>query len=133
MTVGKNGVLRRAFVMSVNSGQEAEYRRRHNPIWPEMERTLRSHGVLCYSIFLDPCSGSLFGYVEFESQEQWDAIASTEACKRWWAHMRELMPTNPDNSPVQRDLPEVFHIEAEPGGLEPDSAPRPTPEALPVR
>ncbi len=77
-----------------------------------MERALRSHGVRCYSIFLDPCSGSLFAYVEFESQEQWDAIASTEACKRWWAHMREIMPTNPDNSPVQRDLCEVFHLEA---------------------
>jgi len=111
MSLGQNGVLRRAFVMSVHAGQEAEYRRRHNPIWPELERTLKSHGVRCYSIFLDPCSGSLFAYVEFESQEQWDSIARTEACKKWWAHMREIMPTNPDNSPVQRDLHEVFHLE----------------------
>jgi hypothetical protein len=25
--------------------------------------------------------------------------------------MRELMPSNPDDSPVTRDLQEVFHIE----------------------
>jgi len=119
--------------MSVNSGQEAEYCRRHNPIWPEMEETLKSHGVVRYSIFLDPYNRSLFAYVEFESYEQWDAIAQTEVCQRWWAHMREIMPSNPDDSPVQRELCEVFHIEAEGIGLESDSAPRQTAAVLPLR
>lgn len=111
MSLAETGVLRRAFVMKVDPGQEAEYRRRHNPIWPELERTLKSHGVRRYSIFLDRSTGSLFGYVEFETQEQWDAVAKTEVCQKWWAHMKEIMPTNPDNSPVQRDLCEVFHLE----------------------
>ncbi len=37
-------MMRRAFVMSVNAGCEAEYERRHRPIWPELEQTLRDHG-----------------------------------------------------------------------------------------
>jgi L-rhamnose mutarotase len=32
-------------------------------------------------------------------------------CQRWWKYMREVMPANPDNSPVSTELKEVFHIE----------------------
>lgn len=103
-------MIRKAFVMSVNPGQEAEYERRHNPIWPELEGVLRAHGVHNYSIFLHPETRQLFAYAEIESEERWAAIARTPICKKWWACMKDLMPSNPDNSPVARDLKEVFHI-----------------------
>ena len=47
-------MIRKAFVLSVHEGHEAEYERRHRPIWPELEAVLRSHGVHTYSIFLHP-------------------------------------------------------------------------------
>ena len=96
--------------MSVHPGQEREYGQRHRPIWPELERTLLDHGVLTYSIFLDSATRDLFAYVEFESEERWAAVASTDVCRRWWRHMRELMPSRADDSPVSVDLTEVFHI-----------------------
>lgn len=98
--------------MSVNEGQEAEYEKRHSPIWPELEQTLKDHGVLDYSIFLDPETCQLFGYAVIEDEERWNAIAKTEVCRRWWKHMREIMPSNSDNSPVASELREVFHIES---------------------
>ena len=104
-------MIRKAFVMSVNEGCEAEYERRHSPIWPELEATLKAHGVRSYSIFLYPATRQLFAYAEIDSEEQWAAIAHTEVCKRWWANMRELMPSNPDHSPVSAELAEVFHID----------------------
>jgi len=104
-------MIRKAFVMSVNEGQEAEYQRRHSPIWPEMERVLKEHGVHNYSIFLHPETRQLFGYVEVEDEARWDAIAQTEPCGRWWKHMADVMPTNPDSSPVSADLKEVFHLD----------------------
>jgi L-rhamnose mutarotase len=104
-------MIRRAFRMWVTEGQAEEYERRHTPIWPELESTLLEHGVRTYSIFLDRPTNELFAYVEFESEERWAAIAQTEVCQRWWRHMREIMPSNPDNSPVSRDCREVFHIE----------------------
>jgi L-rhamnose mutarotase len=103
-------MIRKAFVMSVNAGQEEEYERRHRPIWPELEDTLRSHGVHNYSIFLHPGTRQLFGYAEIESEERWAAIADTPVCRRWWAHMADLMPSNPDHSPVSEPLREVFHM-----------------------
>jgi L-rhamnose mutarotase len=108
-------MIRKAFRMSVNPGQHAEYVRRHNPIWPELERTLVEHGVRSYSIFLEPSSGQLFAYAEIESEERWRAIASTDVCRRWWQSMRELMPSNADASPISLDLTEVFHIEPDRG------------------
>jgi L-rhamnose mutarotase len=106
-------MLRKAFRMSVAAGQEAEYERRHRPIWRELEETLVAHGVRDYSIFLDPATRDLFGYAEIESEERWNAIAATDVCRRWWRHMREIMPSNPDDSPVSRELREVFHMEAQ--------------------
>ncbi len=104
-------MIRKAFRMRVNEGVEDEYERRHRPIWRELEEVLFAHGVRTYSIFLDPLTRDLFGYVEIESEARWAAIADTDVCRRWWRSMRELMPANADDSPVSRDLSEVFHIE----------------------
>jgi L-rhamnose mutarotase len=98
--------------MSVDGGQAAEYERRHRPIWKDLEATLFEHGVGTYSIFLDAETNDLFAYVEIEDEERWAAIATTDVCRRWWTHMREIMPSNPDDSPVSRGLREVFHIAA---------------------
>jgi len=103
-------MVRKAFRMSVNAGREGEYERRHNPIWPELADVFRDHGVLSYSIFIDPATRDLFGYVEVEDEARWEAIAATPICRRWWTAMHELMPSNGDHSPVSRELREVFHL-----------------------
>ncbi len=103
-------MIRKAFLMSVNPDKHEEYERRHRPIWAELEAAIKEHGTLSYSIFLDSETSQLFGYVEIEDEERWNAIARTGACRRWWAFMRDIMPANPDNSPVSRELREVFHI-----------------------
>jgi L-rhamnose mutarotase len=104
-------MIRKAFVMSVNAGAEAEYARRHQPIWDDLAAVLKAHGVHNYSIFLDPATRQLFGYVEIEDEARWAAIAHTEVCQRWWKHMGDIMPSNPDHSPVSRGLHEVFHLD----------------------
>lgn len=103
-------MIRKAFVMSVHPGQEAEYARRHQPIWEELAAVLKAHGAHNYSIFLHPETRQLFAYVEIEDEARWNAIASTEVCRRWWKHMGDLMPSNPDHSPVATGLKEVFHL-----------------------
>ncbi|SHJ22864.1 L-rhamnose mutarotase [Pseudozobellia thermophila] len=103
-------MIRKAFKMKVYSEQVAEYIRRHNPIWPELETALKEHGTNNYSIFIDPQSNCLFAYVETVSENQWNAIAQTEICQKWWKYMADLMETNPDDSPVSLELTEVFHL-----------------------
>ena len=88
---------------STSAGTTRSGRNWNGPSWITASRT--------YSIFLDPETRDLFGYVEFDSEERWRQVASTEVCRRWWRHMRALMPSNPDDSPISRDLREVFHID----------------------
>ena len=102
--------MRKAFRMSVNPGRSAEYEQRHQPIWKELEELLRAHGVRSYSIFIDDRTNDLFGYADIEDESQWAAVAGTDVCRRWWRYMRDIMPANPDDSPVSWDLREVFHI-----------------------
>jgi L-rhamnose mutarotase len=104
-------MIRKAFVMSVDAGSEHEYERRHRPIWPELERVLKQHGVHNYSIFLHEESRRLFAYAEIEDEARWTAIASTPECRKWWAYMKDVMPSNPDSSPVSTELLEVFHLD----------------------
>ena len=104
-------MIRKSFKMSVNPDQHEEYERRHRPIWDELAQALRDHGVHNYSIFLDEETHALFGYAEIEDEERWNAIANTDICKKWWAYMKDVMPSNPDNSPVSKNLKQVFHID----------------------
>lgn len=104
-------MIRKAFVMEVFPGQIGEYEKRHNPIWPELAEALAEHGVHNYSIFFDESTRLLFAYLEIEDAERFAAIAETEVCQRWWAHMKPLMKYNEDGTPWNRHLREVFHLD----------------------
>lgn len=104
-------MIRKAFLMKVKADAHEEYERRHRPIWTELETVLKTHGVSNYSIFLEAEMNQLFGYVEISSDELWAKIAETDECKRWWKFMKDIMPTNADNSPISVELKEVFHLD----------------------
>jgi L-rhamnose mutarotase len=104
-------MIRKFFLMQLNRGAEEEYRKRHNPIWKELEEVLLTHGVHNYSIALHAETGELFAYVEIEDEARWKAIAQTPACRRWWEHMADLMQVNPDRSPRATELQEMFHLD----------------------
>ena len=104
-------MIRKAFLMAVNTDAHDEYKRRHDPIWSDLQEVLKQHGVHNYSIFLESDSSRLFAYVEVDSEELWEQIAKTDACRRWWAFMKDIMPTNEDNSPTTTNLDEVFHLD----------------------
>jgi L-rhamnose mutarotase len=103
--------IRKAFLMTLKPGNQDEYERRHQPIWPELRKVLKEHGVRNYSIFLNRGTDQLFAYVELESEASWQQIAETEVCRRWWASMKDLMLTNSDNKPITNTLDRVFHLD----------------------
>lgn len=99
-----------AFRMTLNPGQEEEYRRRHDAIWPELVALLREAGIEDYSIHLDPETGHLFGVLRRRPDHGMDALPEHPVMKRWWAHMADIMAANPDASPVSVPLRTVFHM-----------------------
>ena len=104
-------MIRKAFRMELHPGMAQEYQRRHEELWPEMRDMINAHGGRNYSIFLDPETNALFGYIEIEDEAKWAASADTAICRKWWDYMAPLMAVNPDNSPVSHDLKPVFHLD----------------------
>lgn len=99
-----------AFKMKLHPGMEAEYRKRHDEIWPELSALLREAGVRDYSIHLDRETNVLFGVLSRPVDHSMASLPDHPVMKRWWAHMADIMESNPDNSPVQSDLVTVFHL-----------------------
>ena len=101
---------RYAFKMFLNEGCAAEYRRRHDAVWPELAQLLRESGVSNYSIHLDEETSTLFAYLERRDDHRMDALPTHPVMRRWWDHMKEIMRANPDGSPVAIPLMEMFHL-----------------------
>ncbi len=99
-----------AFRMKLNPGMQAEYKRRHDEIWPELEAALREAGVRDYSIHLDPETNILFAVMWRKTGHTMDALSRTALMRRWWDHMADIMETHPDNEPVATPLKTVFHM-----------------------
>ncbi len=99
-----------AFAMQLLPGCEAEYKARHNAIWPELSALLRDAGVSDYSIHLNPDTGVLFAVLWRTHDHGMDALSQTQVMKRWWAYMADLMETRADNAPAITQLRTVFHM-----------------------
>ena len=100
-----------AFTMKLKPSVEAEYKRRHDEIWPELSQILTEVGIRDYSIYLDRASGTLFAVQKHIPGHTADYLPTLPLMKKWWAYMADLMETNADNSPVVANLERVFHAD----------------------
>jgi len=98
-----------AFLLGMTPGTEADYRARHDAIWPEMSAALRDAGMRNYSIFRH--GTQLFAYCEVDD---WDAtqryLAENSANRRWQDYMADILdvPIDPATGSYYV-LGEMFH------------------------
>lgn len=104
-------MTRHAFKMKLKPGFEAEYKKRHDEIWPELSMALTVAGVSDYSIFLDEETLTLFAVQKLADGHTADLLPSNPVVRKWWDYMADVMEVNPDHSPVCVSLSEVFHAE----------------------
>ena len=99
-----------AFKMRLNPGCEDEYRKRHDEIWPELEKLLKDAGVSDYSIHLDRETNILFGVLWRTVNHSMDGLPTLEIMQKWSAYMADIMETHSNNEPVVTELVQVFHM-----------------------
>jgi len=104
-------MIRNAFKMKLKPDCLVEYKKRHDEIWPELVKEISDAGVSDYSIYFDEESLTLFAFQKLTDHNNADNLKNTEIVKKWWKYMADLMETNPDNSPVEKGLIEVFHMD----------------------
>jgi L-rhamnose mutarotase len=101
-----------AFRLRVREDRLEEYKAHHQQVWPELLADMHAAGYRNYSIFAD--GPELFGYLECDD---WDAaqqaLASSDANRRWQAFMRDYLatPVDPDDAGSMRMLEPVFYME----------------------
>ncbi|MBC2667180.1 L-rhamnose mutarotase [Novosphingobium flavum] len=99
-----------AFRMQLKPGQIAEYRRRHDEIWPDLARLLKDAGISDYRIFVDPQTGALFAVLTLAPDNRRDELPGAAVMLRWWDYMADLMEVDETNRPREWPLHEVFHL-----------------------
>jgi L-rhamnose mutarotase len=102
---------RNAFKMRLKPGAVAEYKRRHDEIWPELQKELRAAGISDYSIFLDEETLTLFASLKLADRNSASDLPRAAVMRKWWDYMAPLMEVNEDNSPVAMPLIEVFRLD----------------------
>jgi L-rhamnose mutarotase len=103
-------MIRHAFTMKLKPGCVAEYKRRHDALWPELAQALRSAGVSDYSIFLDEQTFTLFAVQKLGDDNTAAQLSQNPIVRKWWDSMAPLMEVHPDNEPICGSLREVFHL-----------------------
>ncbi len=101
-------MARHAFRMQLKPGMVAEYRRRHDEIWPELSALLTAAGISDYSIFLDKQSLALFAVLDLAEVNTRDDLPAHPLMRRWWDSMAPLMEVEADNRPREWPLTPVF-------------------------
>jgi len=97
--------------MTLKPGVVAEYKKRHDEIWPELAAELKAAGISDYSIFLDEETLTLFAVQKVVPGNTAAKLPDSPIIRKWWHYMAPLMQTHPDNSPIVTPLLEVFHLD----------------------
>lgn len=102
-------MARVGFSMQLKPGNEAEYKKRHDEIWPDLLGLLKGAGIRNYSIYRQGLT--LFGYLEIDDPSALERLPEEELMKKWWRYMAPLMECNEDSSPQMNTLEEAFHMD----------------------
>jgi L-rhamnose mutarotase len=103
-------LLRSGFKMKLKSGCKAEYKKRHDAIWPELTQVLKNAGVSDYSIFLDEETNTLFACQKLTPNHTSDKLPTNPIVRKWWDYMSDIMEYNDKNEPQVTELNEMFHM-----------------------
>ena len=103
---------RYAWKASLREGKLAEYKKRHDNIWPEMKKALKEAGICNYSIW--NIDNELFGYYECEKGVDYaiKTQAENEVVKKWNEYMKDVMVMEMDpDTGAQPKMKLIFYFE----------------------
>ena len=101
-----------AWKATVKDGMLAEYRRRHDAIWPELKQVLKDAGIRNYTIW--NTGNELFGCFECEKGAAYAAEyqAKSPIVDKWNEYMKDVMVMELDpETGAQPQMQQVFFLE----------------------
>lgn len=99
------------FTFEIYPGQEAEYKRRHDEIWPELVDAIEESGFRNYSLFRR--DQQIVAYVECHPDvaTAFKALSAYEANERWSEGFQDVIVGLTDDAGKLFTLDEVWHLD----------------------
>jgi L-rhamnose mutarotase len=102
---------RHCFTFELVPGQEAEYQRRHDAIWPELVAEIEAAGVSNYTLFRRGATVIAYCECEPDAATAFGKLAESEVNRRWAEWFDDVIErlADADGKPFTAD--EVWHLE----------------------
>jgi len=103
-------VERLCFLFEIRPGTEAEYKRRHDDIWPEMRDALKAAGLRNYTIFRR--GAQMIAYVEAPDVEAALAeMGASDVNRRWSEWFEDVVVGLVDERGELQRAEQVWHLD----------------------
>jgi L-rhamnose mutarotase len=102
---------RMCFTFELHEGAEAEYKRRHDEIWPELVEVIQSSGLRNYTLFRR--GTQVIAYVEAEpdAATAFAKVGASEYNAKWSAWFEDLIVNLTDAKGNLMTMAEVWHLD----------------------
>jgi len=101
---------RLCFTFEIYEGQEAEYKKRHDEIWPELVEAIQQSGLRNYSLFRR--GTTVVGYCEGDDiPGAFAKIGESPSNAKWSEWFRDTIVNLTDNHGNLLELQEVWHLD----------------------
>lgn len=99
------------FTFEIREGTEAEYKKRHDEIWPELVRAIQDAEIRNYSLFRRATTIIAYCECEPDAATAFAKVGAHEASDRWNEYFKDIIVslTGPDGKLV--DYAEVWHLD----------------------
>lgn len=102
-------VIRRAFTLRLKPNSLAEYKDKHDKIWPELVKEIEASGIAQITSFEnDPV---IFLYSEIYDEKAWDKLWNSKIHDKWAKQFHHLMEFRADGKVDSGELRQIFHLE----------------------
>jgi L-rhamnose mutarotase len=102
---------RTCFTFEIYPGMEAEYKKRHDEIWPELVAAIQESGFRNYSLFRR--DQQIVAYVECHPDvaSAFAKLAGYESTARWGEWFEDVIVSLTDANGELMTLEEVWHLD----------------------
>ena len=102
---------RLCFTFELYPGKEAEYKQRHDQIWPEVVTAMRDAGIKNYSLFRRGTQIIAYGECYPDAATAFGTFGATEVYARWSAEFKAVIATFADDRGNIFRADEVWHLD----------------------
>jgi L-rhamnose mutarotase len=102
-------VIRRAYTIQLAPGALAEYKQKHDDIWPELVDEFSRQGIAQLTAFV--ADSVVFYYAEVVDEDAFERLFQTAVHDRWAAEFADLIAFDEDGQVSAPFMTEIFHLE----------------------